>query len=77
MDELCCTGKLITDFIGLMATLRIEIMRSGTMANQVTVTATRIVCILTEAKLMEQGMTEVALTQKIPLLSASGQFRRE
>ena len=39
--------------------------------------ATRIVCILTEATLMEHGMTEVALTQKIPLPSASGQFRRE
>ena len=57
MDGLGCIGKLITNFIGLMAALRREIIRSGAMATQVTVEAQRIVCIFQEPTMMENGMT--------------------
>ena len=60
MDGLGCIGKLITNFIGLMTALRREIIRTGTMASQTTVEATRIVLILQEATLMEHGMTYLA-----------------
>ena len=74
MGGLGCIGKLITNFIGLMATLRREIIRSGTMANQMTVKALRIVGI-SYAAIMVHGMTYLAQRQN-PLLSASGQFRQ-
>jgi len=60
MDGLGCIGKLITNFIGLMTALRREIIRSGTMASQITVEATRIVLILEETTLVENGMTYLA-----------------
>ena len=76
MDGLGCIGKLITNFIGLMAALRREIFRSGGVANQVTLAAWKIVWFLEEATLMENGVTEFALWPT-SLLSASGQFRWE
>ena len=74
MDGLGCIGKPITNFIGLMAALRREIIKGGTMANQVTKEAGRIVGILEEATLRENGMTILAQIPT-PLLFASGQFR--
>ena len=59
-----------------MTALQKEIIRSGTMANQVTLEAGRIVCIFEEATLTENGMTYLAQGTTL-LLSASGQFRRE
>ena len=73
MDGLGCIGKPITNFIGLMTALRREIIRGGTMANQVE--AWRIVGILEEANLRENGMTILAQIPT-PLLFASGQFRQ-
>ena len=71
MDGLGCIGKLMTNFIGLIAALRGETLATGPEANQVKVAAMRIVCILRKTTLVENGMTEYALTQT-PLPSASG-----
>ena len=57
MDGLGCIGKLIKNFIGLIAALWKEIFRIGKDANQVKVEAIRIVCISKEATLVENGMT--------------------
>ena len=57
MDGLGCIGKLIANFIGLIAALWREIFRIGNDANQVMVEAIRIVCISKEATLVENGMT--------------------
>ena len=75
MGGLGCIGKPITNFIGLMAALRREIIRGGTMANPMTGEARRIVGILEEATLREDGMTLLAHIPA-PLLFASGQFRQ-
>ena len=73
MGGLGCIGKPITNFIGLMTVLRREIIRGGTMANQVE--AWKIVGILEEATLGENGMTFLAQIPT-PLLFANGQFRQ-
>ena len=58
MGGLGCIGrKLITIFIGLMTAPRMEVIRTGTKANQLTVEARRIVCIFEEATLKIIGMT--------------------
>ena len=57
MDGLDCIGKMITNFIGLMAALRREIIRNGTTVNQMTVEATKIVCIFLREATLENGMT--------------------
>ena len=46
LDGLGCIGELIANFIGLMTALGKEIIRSGTMANQMTLMARRIVGML-------------------------------
>ena len=75
MDGLGCIGKLITNFIGLIAALWREILRNGAEENQ-RKEEMRIVCILWKRPLVANGITEIALTQA-PLPSASGQFRPE
>ena len=72
MGGLDCIGKPITNFIRLMTILRREIIRGGTTANQVE--TGRIVGIVEEATLRENGMTILAQIPT-PLLFASGQFR--
>ena len=68
----------MANFIGLMTALRREIIRSGAMANQMTVEAMRIVENLYETAMStwkkENGMTNLAQIST-PLLSASGQFK--
>ena len=75
MGGLGCIGKPITNFIGLITALRREIIRGGKSANQITMKAGRIVVILEEASLGENGMTVLAQIPT-PLLFASGQFRQ-
>ena len=50
-------------------------MKSGTVANQITLEAWRIAVIFQEATMMEHRMTAVAYLPVV-LLSANGQFRR-
>ena len=73
MGGLDCIGKPITNFIRLMTTLRREIIRGGTTANQVE--TGRIVGIVEEATLRENGMTFLAQIPT-PMLFASDQFRQ-
>ena len=75
MDGLGCIGKLIKNFIGLIAALWREILRNGAEENQKK-EKMRNVYILWESEMVANGITEIALTQA-PLPSASGQFRRE
>ena len=69
----------MVNFIGLMTALRREIIRSGAMANQMTVEAMRIVWNLYETAMgtwkKDNGMTNLAQISTT-LLSASGQFRQ-
>ena len=75
LDGLACFGELIRNFTGLITAQRREIMKSGTVANQITLEAWRIAVIFQEATMVEHRMTAVAYLPVV-LLSGNGQFRR-
>ena len=76
LDGLACFGELIRNFTGLITAQRREVIKSDTVANQITLEVWRIAVIFQEAAMVEHRMTAVAYLPVV-LLSANGQFRRE
>ena len=75
-DGLGCIGKMITNFIGLMAALRrIKNIIIGPLASQATIYMGRSVCVFEQATRKEHGMTFFAQLLAA-LLFASGQFEQ-